>query len=131
MSHAVHTSSGNRYEVVLEDAPENCVSLVMKPDVREDYLNRGVWLVLLFGVWSTPDRAAIDLAVSLACDLQGCASVGIRPFDDPSEAAAWLPELPTTYGSPIWIVLKDGRLKDDLIGLHDKQELLEAVKSRC
>ena len=92
------------------NAPENFHLLPSEPEQREEFLNRGEWLIVTHAVWSAPDRRAIGVLVSVAASLNPGIQVGIRPFDDFAEFATWLPEVAQTGAAPTWVRLRDGVL---------------------
>ena len=115
--------NGEVFSVEFESEPDYCSALNMKPESIEEKLKRERWLILLFGVWSSPDRAAIDLALEFAKKYEGRFNLGVRPFNDFSENSNWCPELSGEYGSPIWLYYENGILKRKWIGAYDFVEL--------
>jgi hypothetical protein len=95
----------------------------MAPVEREPELNSGLWLVLVFAVWSGPDRTAVDTALSVAKEFRGEVRLGIRPFDKAEEALAWCPELKLRRTSPIWLILNNGKLERATFGPQTVEQL--------
>ena len=110
------------YELILSGESAKATSLRAKPSEREALISGGVWLVLVFAVWSSPDRRAIEMALREVETLGGV-RLGIRPFDSHTELGTWCPEMPETWGSPVWIVLHDGRLVAHAVGMISAEEL--------
>ncbi|MCO7223562.1 hypothetical protein [Pleionea sp. CnH1-48] len=113
------------YHVELFDEPKNCRALEMSPSTLEGFLCEGVWLVLLFAVWSTPDRKEIEMALRFAKN-KGI-NLGIRPFEDFDENSNWCPELTGQFGSPIWLLYDNGNLKNRKVGLCSESDLKDLV----
>ena len=118
------------YQVVLHDAFEWCYPLEMAPDGREPELNSGDWLVLLFAVWSGPDLDCIRAVLDAAGLIGRSVSVGIRPYDDSSEARTWIPEVQELRGSPIWVLIRDGAIRWIDVGRLTVDEIVGMVKNR-
>ena len=108
MSYSFQLTPDERSELILEGEPPYCRVLPMAPVEREPELNRGLWLVLLFAAWSGPDRRAIPVALSVVKGFQGQVQLGIRKFSDHAEIKTWCPEVREQWGSPIWLILRDG-----------------------
>lgn len=91
------------------------------PDALEPELARNRWLVMAWAVWSGPDRRAVQEAIAFAGRMRPLQSeacrVAIRPFDRAEEFAPWCKvEVPET--GPHWLLLENGRLVEDRIGLQ-------------
>jgi hypothetical protein len=107
----------------LHGQPDYCRALPMAPAEVEPELKEGLWLVLVSAIWSGPDRMAIGLALSTVSELGGRARLGIRLFDDEAETRAWFPELPRDAASPVWLLLRDGRLLELRFGSQTASDL--------
>jgi len=129
MSYHVKSLAGGSYKLVFEDEPAYCKALVMSPLAKESELTQGLWLVLLFAVWSVPDRSNIGVALSVVKEFNGKVFLGVRPFDNHDEIKKWCPEVKEKYGSPIWLVMKNGKLLKERTGLYSKEELKNLIQS--
>src|SRR6266487_3739751 len=126
MSYRIEPTDGH-FAIRLQGEPENCHALTMAPSDREEELNHGLWLVVVFAVWSGPDRKAIDTALEIGHELGDKVQIGIRPFDRKEELQAWCPEGKIQWVSPIWLVLKDGKSVNEMFGSQSRQKVFEAV----
>jgi len=119
--------SGPRYEIRFDGEPDYFRSLQMSPSELEPELRVGCWLVLVFAVWSMPDREAIDVAMSAARSFGGSVILGVRPFDEPEEALSWCPKanVPT---SPIWLVFRDSSVVGLTTGTRSVEEVVQLVR---
>jgi hypothetical protein len=97
------------------------------PCCPEEALNAGCSLVLGYSIWNVPDRTAIATAASLARRFAGRVRVAVRPFDFREETKVWRPEWSGGWGSPVWLVLRDGALAEELVGLQDEEAIADAV----
>jgi hypothetical protein len=113
---------GGQYRLEFEH--EGIVPLAMAPSALEEELGAGRWLVLVFAVWSSPDRAAIDLLVEHRDQLRSDLHVGVRPFDSHAELDGWCPTVDERHRSPLWLLLVDGQLEDSRTGAIEAGELL-------
>lgn len=129
MSYRIQIMPSGLYELLLENEPVYCKTLVMSPLKKEPGLEQDLWLILMFAIWSIPDRACIDLALSVIKEFNGKVLLGIRPFDNHTELNTWCPEVQEKYGSPIWLVLNNGKLLKERVGLCNKEGLRELVQS--
>ena len=111
-----------RYSIRFDEATD-IVGLTMAPSELEPALAHGQWLVLVFAVWSTPDRAAIEDLVASCADAGPGWRIGVRPFDAHDELQSWCPEASERHGSPLWLVLKGGRLVAERVGVLGSGEL--------
>jgi hypothetical protein len=123
MSYQVVKQDGGTFAVTLTSEPDYCRPLVMAAESMEPELAEGLWLVLVFAVWSVPDRRAIASALTAVTDLGGRVRLGIRPCQDPGETAVWCRELEAGTATPQWLVLRDGHLVDQRVGLVPPGEL--------
>jgi hypothetical protein len=116
----------NKLELILDGAPEFVHALEMAPKAREPELDRGTWLVLVFAVVSVPDTRCILTAVSSGEELKRI-EVGLRPFADYDDTKTWYGE----YGSiesPLWLVMRNGKVLGSKKGVHSKVEILDFIK---
>jgi hypothetical protein len=109
--------------VVPDHAHAYVLPLKMAPVKREPVLDRGTWLILLFAVWSAPDREQIATLMEIDQQLTKDLQFGVRPFDDRLEFRSWCPTLSDEWGSPIWLLLRDGEVAGKLVGTREKPEL--------
>lgn len=128
IEYEIQLSENGKFELKFINEPEYCQALIMSPAKREAKLNDGIWLVLLFAVWSVPDIDAIKMAVTLAKKFKGKVKVGVRPFDYHQENQLWCPEIKETFASPIWLVLKDGQLIMEQVGRRTEEELTQMLE---
>jgi hypothetical protein len=124
------TTEGHAFELEILDAPAYCHSLDMAPSSREPMLSEGDWVVLLFAVWSGPDRDAIAAALDAATSFRVGVRLGVRPFDKHSETGHWCPEWQQTPGSPVWLFFHDGKLVHQEIGLLSTHELVSLAEKK-
>jgi hypothetical protein len=115
------------FKLELMESPPNAVALEMNPPRMEKLIGTGRWLVLLFAVWSAPDRESIRQAIELAA-VHPELSVGIRPFDDAGELSTWCPSAARTWATPVWLVLQDGRVAWQKAGPTSSEELTRACR---
>ncbi|HEX2569224.1 MAG TPA: hypothetical protein VH877_06645 [Polyangia bacterium] len=123
MSYQIAKQDGGQFAVTFTGEPDYCRALSMAPESMEPELAEGLWLVLVFAVWSVPDRRAIAVALTAVKDLGGRVRLGVRPCDDPGETTGWCPEVEDGGATPQWLVLRDGRLVDARVGLLPPDEL--------
>jgi hypothetical protein len=112
---------GGQYSIEFESS--DLAGLDMAPDRLEPALARGRWLVLVFAVWSSPDRQAIEQLVADRAELPSDLRVGVRPFDSHDELQSWCPAATEKFGSPIWLLLEDGQLIAERTGWVGSGEL--------
>jgi hypothetical protein len=129
MSYRVTRGADERPSIVLQDEPAYCRALDAAPPVREPELDRGLWLVMAFAAWSTPDVDAIRTALDTARRFGGALNLGIRPFDSPDEHEAWCPGLGDCGSGPLWVLLRDGELRLKRAGLITRDALVAAIES--
>ncbi len=130
MTYRVTRNSENRPVLVLEDEPHG-KALAAAPAQREPELDQGLWLVMVFAAWSVPDIKAIQVALDVARHFGGRINLGVRPLDNFEENESWLPAAENAGGSPLWIVLNDGRVCMSKHGLLTSQELIDAIATAC
>jgi hypothetical protein len=106
----LQVDASGREVVTLANAPPYVHALEMAPARREPELDRGDWLVLVFAVASVPDVRAVREAVKAGRVFGGRVQVGVRPFGDYDETEAWCGSYGGTRESPLWLVLRDGRV---------------------
>ncbi len=129
MSYTVCEMADGKFELVIQNGPQNCKALPMAPSSIENELQDGLWLLLVFAVWSIQDRNAINTALELGKRLGDTVRVGIRPFDEHQEISNWCPNATKTYQSPVWLVLKKGKLVKEVVGLYPLEQLEEEFRS--
>lgn len=127
MSYNVTRNENGRPKIVLTDEPPYCHALDAAPPAREPDLNMGVWLVMAFAVWSVPDNVAIQTALDAAKRFGGKLNLGIRPFDDWEELVALCPGLEEDGRSPLWVLLRNGKVCTKRNGILTIDELVEMI----
>jgi hypothetical protein len=128
MSHRVTRGADGRPRIELEDEPAYCTALQAAPAGREPELDAGLWLVLTFATWSVPDVNAVQTALDVAKHFEGTLKLGLRPFDYPEEHAAWCGDLAGEDASPLWVLLRDGRLCMKLAGSATPEDMVVAIE---
>ena len=123
----LHDGSKRASDFILQNVPSNVFSLPSAPSQREEVLNKGTWLIGVFGLWSIDDILAIRTAVDAAEKLGPEVNVGIRPFVDYEEIKTWCPEFVSHGSTPHWLVLVDGEFRGQAIGILDANALVEFV----
>jgi hypothetical protein len=121
-------SNENELTLSFDNAPENVRPLPMKPKQREPILNRSVWVVMACATWSQNDLADMPEAIRAAKLLNPRASFGIRLFDDYEEIKSWFPEYPNSFGSPLWVILRDGKVVEWREGCMKRDEIVDFVQ---
>lgn len=114
--------------ITLTDEQPYSYTLSAAPIAREPELNAGVWLVMAFAVWSIPDTLAIQTALDVAKRFNGKIHLGVRPFDQVEEFGTWCPELENSEHSPLWVLLRDGKVCMIRTGIFTIDELVEAIE---
>jgi hypothetical protein len=152
MSFKVQPIEGDRWELVFFDEPSYIHALKMAPEAMEPELRSGVWLVVVFPVWSAPVRDSVRAAIALVKDHDGRFQLGVRPFDSHDEIYKWWPvtEAPSAgkvllavkeegqrreihistdpSSTPLWLVLRDGQVIHHGAGLRSKEQLSELMQ---
>ncbi len=130
MTYHIHAIP-NHFQVLLDDAPSNCIALAEKPVYREDVLNHGLWLVLVFAEWSARDYSMIEVALQTAKQLEEQhIKVGIRPFDEYTEIATWCADVDRPLGifqTPLWLILYEGQLIKQFSRFCDEKTLVSIM----
>lgn len=101
----------NIWSAFFENAPSFVHSLPMAPLVREPELKQGTWVVIAVNVGSAPDVNSIGTAVKCLRKYKGRIQLGVRPFVEYEEITKWFPEYGNNFGSPLWLVLQDGKVR--------------------
>jgi hypothetical protein len=131
MGYRVHKlTGGDSFRIEILDAPTHCYSLDMAPSSRETLISQGDWVVLLFAVWSEPDRGAITTALDAATEFPEGVRLGIRPFDEHSEIGRWCPACQQTFGSPLWLLFHNGKLVHQEIGLLSARDVASLAQRK-
>ncbi|MBI3649417.1 MAG: hypothetical protein HY231_00020 [Acidobacteria bacterium] len=128
MSYSIQVLTDGSYQVVFEDEPNYCRALAMAPTEMEPELEKEVWLILLFAIWSVPDRTSIEEALSAAKKLNGRFNLGVRPFDNHKENKGWCKQIKEQWGSPIWLVIRKGTLVEEIVGLRNRSQIIDLLK---
>ena len=131
MSYRVTRDQEGRPHVRLDGEPRYCRPLAAAVASREPELARGRWLVLAFPAWSAPGVAAIGTALDAARHFDGSVQLGIRPFDDPGEHAAWLLGPGDVGSDPIWVLLQDGSTHLTRRGHLSQEALVASIEAAC
>jgi hypothetical protein len=129
LSHSYERKADGEIALVLTGEPNYIVALTMAPDELEPELRYGSWILLAFAIWSGPDRIAVGDAISLAKALAGGVRLGIRPFDDHAEFSRWCPQVNEKHASPIWLVLRDGLLIRERVGVIGSEQFEDLVRA--
>jgi hypothetical protein len=152
MSFEVRPIKGDKWELVLTDEPGYIHALKMAPDSMEPELKSGVWLIVVFPVWSGPVRHSVRAAVASAKAHGGKFQLGVRPSDYHEELYKWWPggEAPAggdnllmaqdesrravhistdPSSSPVWLVLRDGQGVHQGAGPRSKEQLSELMQA--
>jgi hypothetical protein len=121
INYSVDAAPDGRYDFLLKDEPLYCKSLPGTPLELRQELARGLWLVLVFAVWSGPDREAVQTALSAVKLFGGRVQLGLRAFDRHEEVRALWPHVKESLGSPIWLILRDGKLLEEHVGAFSRR----------
>jgi len=84
--------------------------------------------VLVFAVWSVPDREAVQTALSAVKSFGGSVQLGLRAFDRHEEVEALWPHVKESYGSPIWLILRDGKLLEEHVGAFSRRVVTDWLR---
>jgi hypothetical protein len=153
MGYKLEPQGGDAWKIVFFEEPSYIHSLTMAPEAIEPELLVGVWLVVVFPIWSGPVRASVTAAMSCAKDYEGKFQLGVRPFEAHEELLRWWPtgsppgpdkmvvavkdekgqrelhlSMDLSY-SPKWLVLRDGRIVYEGGGLRSQEQLSELMKT--
>ena len=153
MSWLLRSIGHDKFELVLSDEPSYIHALQMAPDCREPELDLGLWLLVVFPVWSSPVRQSVRAALACAIDHAGKFQLGIRPFNSHEEISKWWPlsnapspgqtliavsdepsprEIhistdPTSY--PIWLVFRDASVVHQGRGPRTEEHLSQLMQT--
>jgi hypothetical protein len=83
---------------------------------------------LLHASWSGTDQLAIPVALRLVKQFEGRIQLGIRKFSGHEEMQTWCPGVREKHRSPIWLILQDGELREELTGHPGEEELTAALR---
>lgn len=145
MKYTITADKQERFHITFSTDVSNVTGLRMAPDSLEKELRYGEWLILVFAIWDSKDRPAIDIACQIASSLKST-RVAVRPFESPLEFASWAPELAghrialsvsestgdegtkvsiVSAGDdhPLWLLFRDGRLARAAIGIRTLDRL--------
>lgn len=152
MSFKVQPIEGDKWELVFSDEPSYIHALKMAPETMEPELHSGIWLVVVFPVWSVPVRDSVRAAIALVKDHGGKFQLGVRPLDSHDEIYKWWPvtkapaagkvllavkeegpqreiHISTDPSSnPLWLVLRDGQVIYQGTGPRSKEQLNELMQ---
>ena len=146
MSYAVRRRDGV-YELIVSDEPWYVRALTMSPELVETELNAGLWLLVVFSIWSAPVRKSVSAAIECSKAYSGDFQLGLCAFDDPSEVERWWPQHPAIGSQepsvlvtkspnevsiniigentsiPLWLVLREREKVYDDAGARSVDEL--------
>lgn len=108
-------------------APPFVHALPPKPERMEQELKDGVWLVVVFAVVSIRDVKCLPEAIRAVGRRKDKMQLGIRPFLDYDETKSWLDGFRSTL-SPLWVVIKDGKVIHIDEGPYSEEGLLAMLK---
>ncbi len=152
MSFEIQPIESDKWKLVFFDEPNYVRALKMAPEAIEPELDSGVWLVVVFPVWSGPVRDSVRAAIACAKYHGGKFQLGVRPFDSHDEIYKWWPdakapsagevllavqeegsrrEIHISTGlssSPVWLVLRDGQVIHQGAGPRSKEQLSELMQ---
>jgi hypothetical protein len=111
--------SSERFELRFAGEAAHVHALEMAPSSLEPKLTQGRWLLLVFAVWSAPDRCCIDTAIDVITRLDGDVELGVRPYDDVEELKTWCPALSFGKDDPVAITTEPGETGFDVMIRND------------
>jgi hypothetical protein len=119
------------YRIACEGMPPFVHALDYAPRRREAFLNTGTWVVIAIAVWSSDDMLELHRVGRLASALNGEVNIGLRPFDSRDELDTWLPECRELHapGTPIWIIMVDGRVVSVRTGRQADEAAIRWIRS--
>jgi hypothetical protein len=152
MSFELRAIDGGKWELLFSDEPSYIHALNMAPDSIEPEMKSGLWLIVVFPVWSSPVRHSVRAALACAKDYGGKFQLGVRPYDYYEEIFKWWPggKVPSegdqllvawdeprrelhistdSSSSPIWLILRDGQVVNQGAGPYSRQQLSELMQS--
>lgn len=106
-------------------ATENSVVKLTQANFQEKVLGDGVVIVDFWATWCPPCRVQLPIMDELAKTLEGSVVVGKVDIDKNKEIA-------TKYGIqsiPTIIVFKDGEVKQKVMGVHSKEQLIQIIEN--
>jgi hypothetical protein len=111
--HAGGDDVSDRWEVVLFDEPGYIHALPMAPDALESELQSGLWLVVVFPVYSISVRHSVVAALVCAKDFNGQFQLGVRPYHAREEITRWWPNDALAFdpGPLLTVVRESGRVE--------------------
>jgi hypothetical protein len=117
------------FRIIMQGEPSYVKALQQSPIELEQEAKEGIWLILLVAVWSAVDLNAVDTAVSAIRPVSNKVTLGIRPFDAHEEIRRWCPTLKDAYGSPIWLLFKNGVKVAEAVGLQTEEQVRRIIES--
>jgi len=114
---SVKFAADGRAAIALEHEPEYCLALPSGMTQTPQPLQSGLWLVLCAEVRSGSDRFALTRALQMARNHKGRFHLAIFPFTHLIEIKAWCRDMPVVNDTPVWLVLRDGKLTAHFAGL--------------
>lgn len=119
--------SGKKVRIVLHNEGPFVHALPMAPGRLESQVKKETWLLLTSGAFSVPDLQNINVAVAVINGYCGRIQLGVRPFLAYDEIRAWFPEYGGESASPLWVVLRDGKVLAWHAGLLQEKELVDFI----
>jgi len=117
----------DEFTLEVTGAPQYVHALPPKPARIEPELGKGVWLVVVFSIMSTRDVKCLSGAIRVVGRRKDGMQLGIRPFLDYDETKSWLDGFWSTM-SPLWVVIKDGKVIHIDEGPYSEEGLLAMLK---
>jgi thioredoxin 1 len=107
-----------------ETKSEGAVLELTKANFDQTLSAGGIVLVDFWATWCPPCRAQGPIIEEVAKEVAGEAVIGKVNVDESGELASKF----GIQSIPTLIVFKDGEVKERLVGLHQKDDLLEIIK---
>lgn len=115
------------YQLSLDGAPSTVHPLKIAPTGLAPEVRSGTWLVLAFATYSPTDVACIATAVEFAAIAGHELRIGLQPFHEEEELAAWCTECTNNESSatPVWVLFVDGKVGNVHRGWLDLEALTD------
>jgi hypothetical protein len=152
MSFKIQPIENDKWELVFFSEPSYITALPMDPESIEPELMCGIWLIVVFPVWSRPVIDSVNEAISCVKFYDGCINLGVRPFDGHEWIYKWWPSqkkplsvdvlqtisrtsthlaihLSSDSSSiPLWLAMVDGHVRYQGAGPRSKKQLSEMIQ---